>query len=272
MHPDDDQDSKPILANIEGLLLIRMDSATQQAAARTGSRPLCACLDAQYTDERWHELKLHQEEQDTGCGAWKRLLEVVDRCAVEGGEIFEPGAEFEWEDWVKIITLPATIAKLTRVKEIRLYGSNLVRIPPEIGEMQQLESFDIYTSYRLHWLPFEITRCANLKESRISTRALYGNFKYRPPFPRLPSIADNSLPKQCSVCRGAFGARGPIQRWISLRIATDVVPLLLHACSKACVDVLPMPPPGYVDRAHRGSLGLAQPRAESSSGMVGRPL
>jgi hypothetical protein len=26
------------------------------------------------------------------------------------------------------------------------------RDPPEIGEMVQLEIFDIYTSYRLHWL------------------------------------------------------------------------------------------------------------------------
>ena len=69
----------------------------------------------------------------------------------------------------------ATISKLTRVKELRLYGSDPVRIPPEIGELEQLEIFDIYTSYRLHWLQFEITRRTNLKSSRISTRALYGN-------------------------------------------------------------------------------------------------
>ena len=224
---------------------------------------MCSCLDAQYdTNKRWHELEFHCEEQDTSCDAWKRLLEIIDRCAIDGVKIFEPGAEFEWEDWIKIITLPAAIAKLTRVREVRLYGSNLVRIPPEIGEMQELELFDVYTSYRLHWLPFEITRCANLKESRISTRALYGNFRvHRPcPFPRLPSIADSSLPKQCSVCRGPFGPRGPIQRWITLRIATDVVPLLVHACSKTCVDALPAPAAPYV-RAHKGGLGSAPPWA-----------
>jgi hypothetical protein len=65
---------------------------------------------------------------------------------------------FEWKDWIKIITLPATISKLTRVKEFRLYGSNLVGIPPEIGEMEQLEIFDIYTSYRLHRLPLQRLR------------------------------------------------------------------------------------------------------------------
>ena len=260
MHPDDDQTSKPKLAKVEALPLLRMDPATQRAVARTGKRPLCSCLDAQYTNNRWRELKLHRKEQDTTSDAWKRLLKIIERCASDGEEIFEPGAKFEWEDWIKITTLPATIAKLTRVKELRLYGSNLVCIPPEIGEMERLEVFDIYTSYRLHWLPFEITRCVNLRSSRISTRALYGNYKYRPPFPRLPSLeAGNSLPKRCSVCRGALGPQNTIQVWITLRIATDVVPLLVHACSKRCVDALPTPPVGYVDRAHKGGLGLAQP-------------
>ena len=60
---------------------------------------------------------------------------------------------------------------------MNLYGSGLVRIPPEVGEMTALEDFDPYTSYRLHWFPFEITRCPKLKDSRVSTRALYGNFK-----------------------------------------------------------------------------------------------
>jgi hypothetical protein len=123
--------------------------------------------------------------------------------------------------------------------------------------------FDVYTSYRLHWLPFEITRCANLKSSRVSTRALYGNYKYRPPFPRLHTkTGDLFLPEQCSVCGNALEIKNTIQAWISLRVATDVVPLLVHACSKECVDALPMPPAGYVDHAHAGGLGLAQPLKE----------
>jgi hypothetical protein len=215
---------------------------------------LCSCLAPQYTTQPWHELEFHLEEQDTSCDAWKRLLEIIERCAAKGDEIFAPSTEFTWEDWIKIITLPATIAKLTRVKEFRLYASNLICIPPEIGNMKELEVFDVYTSYRLHWLPYEITRCANLRSSTISTRALYGNYKYRPPFPRLPSKAASSVPKRCSVCGETLEAGFTIQVWISLRIATDVVPLLVHACSQRCVDALPSPPAGYISHAHTGGL------------------
>lgn len=58
-----------------------------------------------------------------------------------------------------------------------LYGSNLKRIPPEIGQMESLEFFDPYTSYDLHWFPFEIYKCKKLKDSRISTRTLCGIIK-----------------------------------------------------------------------------------------------
>ena len=221
---------------------------------------LCTCFDARYHNNKHsHELELHREEQDTSCDAWMQLLEMIERCVSDGAEIFDPGAQFKSEDWSKIITLPPTIANLTRVKTLFLYGSHLVRIPPEIGDMQGLEVFDVYTSYRLHWLPFEITRCAYLRSSTISTRALYGNFKFRSPFPPLPSMACNSPPKQCSVCRSDFGVQGAIQRWISLRVATDVVPLLVHACSQHCIDRLPASAPGYVEGPHSGGLGLIQP-------------
>ncbi|MDX2565372.1 hypothetical protein PV371_38115 [Streptomyces sp. TX20-6-3] len=74
---------------------------------------------------------------------------------------------------------------------MRLYGSNLVRIPPEIGAMTSLEEFSPYTSHRLHWFPYEITRCWKLVRSTISTRSLFGNFKLRPPFPRLRTTGDS---------------------------------------------------------------------------------
>src|SRR4029450_7239360 len=69
--------------------------------------------------------------------------------------------------------------------KLNLYGSSLVRIPPEIGEMESLKEFVPYPSYRLHWFPYEITRCTKLRNSTVSTRALYGNFKFPPAFPRL---------------------------------------------------------------------------------------
>jgi hypothetical protein len=109
------------------------------------------------------------------------------------------------------------------------------------------------------WLSYEITRSENLAESRVSTRALYGNHKYRPPFPKLPQAVDVLAPRNCSVCGESFGSFIPIQRWISARVATDVLPLLVHACSEACLERLPQAATGYVSGAHAGGLGLVQP-------------
>lgn len=61
-----------------------------------------------------------------------------------------------------MITVPPAMAKLTAVRHLVLYGTNLVRIPPEIGTMTSLEAFEPYTSHRLHWYPDELTRCARL--------------------------------------------------------------------------------------------------------------
>jgi hypothetical protein len=234
-------------------------AAEQARAARAAAYPQCSCLDAQFKDQAWHELQLHQEEQDTHGDAWKRLLDLVEQTAESGEAIFAPRRQMPWAEWSKIVTLPASIAKMTRVREMRLYGSNLVRIPPEIGQMRMLRVFDAYTSYRLHWLPFEITRCEYLWDSCLSTRALYGNYKFRPPFPRLPQRAADSEPKLCSVCGAELDGRPVIQVWISINIATDVVPLLVHACSTGCVKRLPRPADNYVQAAHQGGLDLVQP-------------
>lgn len=238
---------------------ISMDAPTRRAVERAGRQPACDCFEPCYTDKPWRELSLHDDIQDTACDGWKRLLDIVERAAEEEWELFEPGALIPWDAWIKVVTLPASIGRMTHVREVRLYGGNLMRIPPEIGEMARLEILDLYTSYRLHWLPYEATRCKALRESRFSTRALYGNFKHRPPFPRLPALVDQLRPAACSICRGPFGESGARQRWVSLRVATDVLPLLVHACSEACLARLPTPAKGYVQRPHRGSLGLAQP-------------
>jgi hypothetical protein len=141
-----------------------------------------------------------------------------------------------------------------------IYGSNLVRIPPEIGEMTSLEEFTPYTSYRLHWFPYEITRCKNLGESTVSTRALYGNYKNRAPFPRLWPVERRTAAKRpCSVCGQTFTDAGAHRVWISLRVATDVLPLLVNACSEECVRQLPKPAEGYVPFPHKGGLAVQQP-------------
>jgi hypothetical protein len=233
----------------------------REAGANAVLRPMCDCLDPQYGDSKWSELQIHLEEQDTECSGWLRLNELIDDAARDGRAEFSPGPEMTPEQWAQITILPPSIAKLKSVKHFILYGSSLVRIPPEIGEMTSLENFTPYTSYRLHWFPYEIRRCEHLKKSTISTRALYGNYKYRPPFPRLPQINSLYFPERCSVCNTSLENVTPKQVWISLAIGTDVVPLLVHACSDQCVANLPTPPENYVQHPHTGGLDLMQPEA-----------
>jgi hypothetical protein len=208
----------------------------------------------------WPNLSLHQESQDTTSTGWIRLINLIDEAAADGREEFAPGREMDPNDWTQVVTLPASISKLTRVKHLNIYGSSLVRIPPQIGNLRALAKFSPYMSHRLHRFPYEITRCKKLVDSTVSTRALYGNYKYRPPFPPLPKDALDATPSVCSVCSGPFRETGPQQVWISLRVATDVLPLLVHACSKVCIAKLPTPPEGYVQTPHLGGKNVRQPR------------
>jgi hypothetical protein len=221
----------------------------------------CKCFQAHYPGKRIAQVNLHTEQQDTECDAWKRLLDLIEVAVQDGREEFAPRREMEQDDWQQIITLPPTIAKLKSVKHLMLYGSNLVRIPPEIGEMTNLEEFTPYTSYRLHWFPYEITRCEKLKDSTVSTRTLYGNYKFRLPFPQLPvgTGVEVSYPTGCSVCDAPISNSNLHQVWISLPVATDVLPLLVNACSQTCVDQLPRPPENYVQKPHRGGVKIQQP-------------
>lgn len=223
----------------------------------------CDCFAPQYDQTALRELSLHSETQDTNCEAWRTLENLIETAASKRSREFAPALAMSPEMWTQIITLPASISKLTSVRKVYLYGSHLVRLPPEIGDMASLEELDVYTSYRLHWLPFEVTRCRKLKQSRFSTRALYGNYKYRPPFPRLggPEPRKIAGSRTCSVCRKNVESDFVLQVWISLRIATDVLPLLVNACSDDCVNRLPPPATGYVTHPHAGGLELVQPPA-----------
>lgn len=225
----------------------------------TFQRPTCTCNDAWH--QRGREVELHHETQDENSDAWKRLLDLIDDAAAQHIEEWAPGSLMPPEEWHSIVTLPPQIGTLKSVRKLCLYGSSLVRIPPEIGEMTALQEFDPYTSYRLHWYPYEITRCRRLSDSRISTRALYGNFKNRNPFPDLrreTAFLDSIRPKACSVCNARLDDTYTT-RWISLNIATDVVPLLVFACSGSCIDSLPSPPDNYVSKPHRGGRSIEQP-------------
>lgn len=227
-----------------------------------GQAEECGCPAGRSMSQPSHwTTKFHADEQDTESDAWRCLLESIDEAAADGRAEFDPFEDLGPAMWKQIVVLPRTIAKLKDVKRLMLYGSNLRSIPPEIGLMESLEDFDPYTSSRLHWFPYELTQCADLRDSRVSTRVLYGNFKSRPTFPRLPAEAPaDSVPSTCSVCSAELSASDALyQRWISVRVATDVLPLLVHACSSACLEALPAPASGYVDRAHLGGTELSQP-------------
>lgn len=199
--------------------------------------------------------------QDRHCEAWKKLCDYVERAVAEGHEVFHPSKELGHELFAHIHTLPESIAKLKTVKKLMLYGSRLKRIPPEIGEMEALEEFVPYTSYDLHWFPYEITHCKHLKDSTVSTRAIYGNHKNRMPFPDLsrnPVKYEGDM-LRCSVCKKEIQAVETNQYWITLRVATDWLPLLANLCSEACRMALPPPPKAFVPYPHKGGSKLVQP-------------
>lgn len=202
--------------------------------------------------------------QDRTSEAWKKLCEYVDELADNGGGEFSPKEVLGAELFSEIRELPESIAKLNKVKKVWLYGSMIERIPPEIGEMESLEFFDPYTSYELHWLPYEIIRCKRLKGSRISTRALNGNCKNRMGFPGLDRnpvrYAQETV--KCSICNKEMDYDKTNQLWVSLRIGTDVVPLLINSCSEQCESLILSPPENYVPYPHKGGSSLKQPLTE----------
>jgi hypothetical protein len=221
------------------------------------------------------ETWFHAEQQDTECEGWKRLLGLIEQAAADGREEFAPGHDMTEEQWSQVITLPSTIANLKSVKRLLLWGSVLLRLPPEVGEMDSLERFEPYTSHRLHWFPYEITRCKRLTRSLVSTRSLYGNVKNRAPFPKLelqedstvgldlrnlqPSASGTTSIKTCSVCDAPLAGAGLYQVWLSLNVATDVLPLLVSACSRGCISRLPQAPDDYVNAPHIGGPDVRQP-------------
>lgn len=235
-------------------------------------RDRCRCVG--YSEQtRPAGVSFHPDRQDSEALGWRHLLALIEEAAADRRTVFKPFVELSGPERRQIVTLPPTIAKLTAVQHLVLYGTNLVRIPPEIAGMTSLEVFEPYTSHRLHWYPYELTRCLRLADSTVSTRALYGNFKFRSPFPALRPVTDvreTDLDEldpgvwgadaihRCSVCDGPIDAELR-QVWISRRVGTDVLPLLVNACSPECVAALPEPHRGYVPTPHTGGPNITQP-------------
>jgi Leucine-rich repeat (LRR) protein len=178
--------------------------------------------------------KIENDVQDRKSLAWQKLCDYVDKVEEENRTDFCPAEELGYELFSQIHTLPETISNLKNVKKLVIYGSKIRQLPPQIGEMEALENFIPYTSYDLHWYPYEITKCSKLISSTVSTRALYGNKKNRMAF---LSLEDNPVryfgdTVDCSVCGKSMTYEQTNQLWISLWVGTDVLPLLANLCSK----------------------------------------
>jgi len=124
--------------------------------------------------------------------------------------------------------------------------------------MESLERFLPYTSYDLHWFPYEITECKRIYDSTVSTRAIYGNYKKTMMFPALdhnPVKYAKSTVK-CSICKKEMSAEETDQYWVSLLVGTDVLPLLANLCSEDCKNKIPTPPERYFQFPHKGGLKM----------------
>ena len=239
-----------------------VDPITMAAARRVERGGHCACLASRTKKGSPSVPNLHMDSQDTSAPGWELLLKVIAEYSASRATVFEPSAIIPAEQWSGVITFPGEIQTLSAVKQVRLYGSHLSRLPPELGRLTTLENLDIYTSYSLHWLPYEVTRCSKLRQTRMSTRALYGNVKTRLPFPRLSGAIDVLMPPTCSVCDRPFGDNGVQVFWTTQRIGTDFAPLLIHSCSPECTTGVPDAPDGYYARPHRGGGGVGMPDPE----------
>lgn len=127
---------------------------------------LCSCFGYAHVQVPAREVRFHPERQDTSAPGWLHMLALIDDAAADGREVFRPLVEMSLEERRQVITLPPSVGKLTAVKHLVLYRSNLVRLPPEIGAMASLEVFEPDPSPRLHWFPYELTRCGTLRAAR----------------------------------------------------------------------------------------------------------
>ena len=202
------------------------------------------------------ETKIYRDKQDRTSKEWQLLLDYIQKVADTGQEEFHPARDLGQETWCRITALPNEIEKLVNVKHLMLYNSSLERIPPTIAKMKSLEVFTPYTSARLRWFPYEITKCPNLTQSTISTRKLYGNYKIKLPFPdlTLDRVEFSGLKTSCGICEKVEENELFEQYWISLRVATDVVPLLISVCSETCFESIPKGADGYMEKPHKGGV------------------
>jgi hypothetical protein len=82
----------------------------------------------------------------------------------------------------------------------------ITHVSPQIGNLRKLNEFVPYTSYKLHWLPYEV-HDTSLPKAHISRRAMYG-YSNSLPLPRLAPFPTGA----CHVCVSCRGSCGGLQR------------------------------------------------------------
>ena len=232
----------------------------QDTPISPGDYPKCDCFKEGYSDNeeniQWTEKHFHVDEPSKTERAWDIVREIIEKAKLNCTKELNLGKIMDRQDYKSLNTLPNTIGNLKDLEILILYGSDVSSIPPEISGCENLTIFEPYTSYRLHWFPYEIKYCKNLSKSCISTRALYGNFKYHPPFPNLRNTRWN-WPQgimHCSIC--GTETNNVTQYWISQKVATDVMPLLVSVCGNTCREIIGDGANGYAEKSHQGGVNI----------------
>ena len=111
----------------------------------------------------------------------------------------------------------------------------------------------------------EASRSRELPEERPTLADSSGSVSSRLAsfFPVALKNGEAQTVRKCSICNHPYTDRRLHRVWISLRVATDILPLLVNACSEECIQKLPRPADGYFPEPHRGGLDLEQPMAKS---------
>jgi uncharacterized protein (TIGR02996 family) len=220
----------------------------------------------------------HLEPQDRKSSGWMRLLELIDEAVADGRETFDASHGMTAKQIMEIRTLPESVAKLKKVRNFYFTNSYLIRLPAEIGEMTELEKLDLSHAARLHWFPYELTKCRKLKRLICQSTHLYG---YTGQFPSLDVGSDVSLGRKemetlhvngvdrkpdriCSLCFSTFEDRRRYRFWTTLRFAGEPLPFLVNSCSELCLARLPESPTTFPQRPHRGGPNISYPHHPKS--------
>ena len=120
-----------------------IDPSTLAAARHVAREGHCGCLASRTKKGTPGVPNLHADAQDITASGWHLLLELVGSTRAASSSAFEPLATIPADQWSAVTTLPPSISDLKTVTTLRLYGSHLRRLPPEVGRMTALSNLDV---------------------------------------------------------------------------------------------------------------------------------